>query len=79
MAKLKQEKAEIKYVDQIGINRGAGFEVAARGQIQTANAFNQIVSEWSEFALRETKEWGKKLGETEASEYDFGEKDVTYR
>ena len=78
MAKLKQEKAEIKYVDQIGINRGGGFEVAARGEIQTANAFNQIVSEWSEFALRETKDWGKKLGEREASEYDFGEKNVTY-
>jgi len=78
MAKLKQAVSEVKYVDQIGINQGGGFAVAARGQIQTANALNQIVSEWSRFALEETKDWGKKLGETEASEYDFGEKDVTY-
>jgi len=78
MAKLKQQISEVKYVDQIGVNRGGGFEVAARSEIQTANAFNQIVSEWSQFSLNETKKWGKKLGETAASTYDFGEKDVTY-
>ena len=44
MAKLKKEQSEIKYVDQIGINTGGGYAVAARGEIQTANAFNQIVS-----------------------------------
>jgi len=78
MAKLKKEQSEIKYVDQIGINTGGGFAVAARGEIQTANAFNQIVSDWSQFALRETKEWGKKLGEKTASEYDFGYQEVQY-
>jgi len=78
MAKLKQAVSEVKYVDQIGINQGGGFAVAARGQIQTANALNQIVSEWSQFALEETKEWGKKLGEKKAKDLDIGEQEVTY-
>ena len=78
MAKLKQETDQIRYSEQIGVNRGGGFAVAADAQMRTANAWDNLVGNFANFTLKETQEWGKKLGETTAKEYEFGQKEVQY-
>jgi len=78
MAKLKRETSEIKYVDQIGVNRGGGFEIAARSQIQTANQLNQLVSHFADFGLKELKAHGKEVGEKAAENATFTEVERKY-
>ena len=79
MAKLKKEQSEIKYVDQIGVNQGAGFSVAARSQIQAANHFNNLVSHFADFGLKELKDLGKKMGEDAAENAKFTEVEKDYK
>jgi len=78
MAKLKQSTAEIKYVDQIGVNQGAGFSVAARSQVQAANQFNNLVSHFADFGLKELKDFGTKMGEDAAENAKFTEVERDY-
>ena len=78
MAKLKQETDQIRYSEQIGVNRGGGFAVAAQSSMNQANAWNQLVGDFAQFTLKETQDWGKKLGEKTAKEYEIGTKEVTY-
>ena len=60
MAKLKQETDQIRYSEQIGVNRGGGFAVAADAQMRTANAWDNLVGNFANFTLKETQEWGKR-------------------
>ena len=78
MAKLKKEQSEIKYVDQIGVNQGAGFSVAAGSQIQAANQFNNLVSHFADFGLKELKDFGKQMGEDAAENAKFTEVEKDY-
>ena len=75
---LKKEQAQIRYTEQIGVNRGGGFAAMADASITQANQLNSLVTQFADVGLKQLKSFGKKVGEDAAQNYEFGEKKVTY-
>ena len=75
---LKKEQNEFNYSERIGVNRGGGFEFAARVAGQTANALDNLTSQYADQALQDLKVFGKKVGEDAAENAQFSKKEITY-
>lgn len=75
---LKKEQNEFNYSERIGVNRGGGFEFAARVAGQTANALDSLTSQYADQALQDLKIFGKKVGEEAAENAQFSKKEITY-
>ena len=75
---LKKETQQVRYTEQIGVNRGGGFAAMADASITQANQLNSLVTQFADVGLKELQSFGKKIGEEAAQNYEFGEKKVTY-
>ena len=75
---LKKETQQVRYTEQIGVNRGGGFAAMADASITQANQLNSLVTQFADVGLKELQSFGKKIGEEAAENYEFGEKKVTY-
>lgn len=58
---IKREKRQRQYLNEIGVNRGAGYAFAASQKQDQANAFDKIVDVIAGEALKKERKKGKKL------------------
>ena len=70
---LKKETQQVRYTEQIGVNRGGGFEAMADASITQANKLNNLTSQFADLGLKELKSIGTKIGKEAAEKADVRE------
>ncbi len=76
---LKKETQQVRYTEQIGINRGGGFSALADASITQANQLNNLTSQFADLGLKELKSFGTKVGKEAAENAVFSEVEQTVK
>lgn len=76
---LKKETQQVRYTEQIGINRGGGFSAMADASITQANQLNNLTSQFADLGLKELKSFGTKVGKEAAENAVFSEVEQTVK
>jgi len=76
---LKKEIQQVRYTEQIGINRGGGFSALADASITEANQLNNLTSRFADLGLKELQKFGKKVGKDAAENAVFSEVEQTVK
>lgn len=76
---LKKEIEEVRYTEQIGVNRGSGFAAMADASLNEANQLNDLTSRFADAGLKELQTYGLKVGKEAAENATFSrvEKKIT--
>ena len=76
---LKKETQQVRYTEQIGVNRGGGFAAMADASITQANQLNNLTSQFADLGLKELKSFGTKIGKEAAENAVFSEVEQTVK
>jgi len=76
---LKKETQQVRYTEQIGVNRGGGFSALADASITQANQLNNLTSQFADLGLKELKSFGTKIGKEAAENAVFSEVEQTVK
>lgn len=76
---LKKETRQQTYAEQIGVNRGAGYDALAQAQLNRSNTIDTLLDRYSTKALQKIQSLGRERATEEAKYYTptFEEKEIT--
>ena len=78
---LKKESRQVTYAEQIGVNRGAGYDALAQVQINKSNTIDSLITTYAQKNLAKMKALGAERAEEAVRNYvpSFSETEIEYK